>query len=59
MLTREQAHAEMCKVFQNAPLVDSGSRNKRNDGWIFSEMWVVIKVLDTREVVDLSERMRV
>lgn len=27
-----------------------------NDGWVFSEMWEMIKVLDFGEVIDLTDR---
>lgn len=59
MLTREQAYKRMCEEFQSPPLVDSGKRSAKNDGWTFSEMWVMIKVLDSGEVVDLTDRMPV
>ena len=56
-MTREQAHAKMREEFESPPPVDSGKRSAKNDGWTFSEMWVMIKVLDAGEIIDLTDRV--
>lgn len=57
MLTREQAWSKMAEEFKYPPFIDSGTRSAKNDGWTFAGMWVMIKVLDTGEVIDLTDRM--